>query len=171
MTSTLAAYAKAAKELPMAWLTQSEFPAKDLVESSFQDALAELPAPEGYEDSLVRSALESVIAGPDPRGGKFQSQAIQAAAKLHDRVVTLALEPKPRKIRRNAILHGYCGGLLGESYGHKLVTEVGLGYVVYASISNIDRSEGGVYHGDVEDLEEYLVPDQDCPENCHLGED
>lgn len=90
--TTLTAYAKAAQHLPMAWLTQSLFPAKDLVESSFRDALAELPAPEGYEDNLVRSAMETVIAGPDPRGGKFQAQAIQAAAKLHDRVITRLLE-------------------------------------------------------------------------------
>lgn len=98
MTSTLVSYAKAAQHIPMAWLTLPEFPAKALVESSFRDALAELPAPEGYEDNLVRSALEAVIAGPDPRGGRFQAQAIQAAAKLHDRVAGVMLQLSPDKI-------------------------------------------------------------------------
>jgi hypothetical protein len=87
----LTRYAKAAQHLPMAWLTQSEFPAKDLVVSSFEDAIRELPTPTGYDDNLVRSALEAMVAGPDPRSGSFQAQAIQAAAKLHDRVTALAL--------------------------------------------------------------------------------
>lgn len=90
--TTLTEYAKAAQHLPMAWLTQSEFPAKALVKSSFEDAVAALPAPESYDDSLVHSALREIVAGPDPRSGSFKAQAIQAAAKLHDRVVSLALE-------------------------------------------------------------------------------
>lgn len=92
MTSTLTQYAKAAQHLPMAWLTQSEFPHKDIVKGSFVDAVADLPEPRTYDDNLVHSALKAIVSGPDPRGGSFKAQAIQAAARLHDRVVALALE-------------------------------------------------------------------------------
>jgi hypothetical protein len=170
MTSDLTQYAKAAQHLPMAWLTQSEFPAKDLVKQSFEDAIAELPAPQGYEDNQVRSALDAVVAGPDPRGGAFKAQAIYAAAQLHDRVTVLALAPKAKKVRRNSVLHGYCGGLLGESYGHKIVTEVGHGYVVYKMIDGQNSGSTNIYHGDIEDLAEYLVPDFHCPDDCTMGE-
>jgi len=131
MTSDLTRYAKAAQALPMAWLTQSDFPSKDLVKSSFREALNELPASNLYQDNLVRAAGESVVSGVDPRSGTFKAQAIHAAAKLHDRVTELALAPKPKKVRRNSVLHGYCGGSFGESYGHKLVTEKGDGWINY----------------------------------------
>lgn len=91
MTSKLIPYAKAAQHLPMSWLAQSEFPAKTLVKDSFRDAIAELPGATTYEDNLVRSALEAVVDGTDPRGGTFKAQAIYAAAQLHDRVTFLVL--------------------------------------------------------------------------------
>ena len=170
MTSDLTQYAKAAQHLPMAWLTQSEFPAKDLVRQSFEDAIAELPAPQGYDDNLVRSALDAVVAGPDPRSGAFKAQAIYAAAQLHDRVTKLVLAPQPKEVRRNSILHGYCGGLFGKSYGHKIVLEMGAGYIVYKFLDGQYSGLTNVYHGDVEDLAEYLVPDLHCPDDCALGE-
>lgn len=91
--TTLTSYAKAAQVLPMAWLTQAEFPSKDVVKNAFRVAIAELPEVTAYEDNLVRSALQAIVAGPDPRGGGFEAQAIYAAGQLHDRVVTLVLQP------------------------------------------------------------------------------
>ena len=85
MTSTVSRYAKAAQALPMAWLTQFEFPAKALVEQSFVDAITDLHASDNYGDNLVRSALEAIVSGIDPRG-TFKAQAIQAAAQPHDRL-------------------------------------------------------------------------------------
>lgn len=93
---TLTQYAKAAQVLPMAWLTQSEFPSKTVVKNAFRIAIAELPEVNTYEDNLVRSALQAIADGPDPRGGTFKAQAIYAAGQLHDRVVTLALEAGQR---------------------------------------------------------------------------
>ncbi|WP_139187305.1 hypothetical protein [Pseudarthrobacter chlorophenolicus] len=89
---TLTQYAKAAQVLPMAWLAQSEFPSKTVVQNAFRIAIAELPESSTYEDNVVRSALQAVVAGPDPRGGRFEAQAIYAAGQLHDRVVTLVLQ-------------------------------------------------------------------------------
>lgn len=89
---TLTQYAKAAQILPMAWLSQSEFPSKSLVKDAFRIAVAELPEVDSYEDNLVRSALQAIVDGPDPRSGTFKAQAIYAAGQLHDRVVTLAVE-------------------------------------------------------------------------------
>jgi hypothetical protein len=77
------AIAAAANELPMPWLVQTEFPAKKAVAESFRGALAKLPAPESYEATMVRHALQAVVDGPDPRGGSFEAQAIRAAAQLH----------------------------------------------------------------------------------------
>jgi len=71
MNSKLASYAKAAQHLRMAWLTQSEFPARPLVKVSFLDALSELPEATTYEDGLVRSSLQAIVDGPDPRSGTF----------------------------------------------------------------------------------------------------
>lgn len=76
----------------MAWLTQSEFPSKTVVQNAFRIALAELPEANTYEDNVVRSALQAVIDGPDPRAGAFKAQALYSAGQLHDRVVKLALE-------------------------------------------------------------------------------
>lgn len=76
----------------MAWLTQSEFPSKTVVQNAFRIAIAELPEVNSYEDNTVRSALQAVVNGPDPRGGTFKAQAVYAAGQLHDRVVKLALE-------------------------------------------------------------------------------
>lgn len=170
MTSTLTSYAKAAQHLPMAWLTQSEFPAKDLVISSFQDALAELPTPAGYDDNVVRSALEFIVAGPDPRSGTFKAQAIYAAAQLHDQVTKLALAPQPKEIRRNSILHGYCGGLFGESYGHKIVLAVGDGWIDYKFVDGPQKGTTNRYRGDIDELSGYLKPDHHCPDDCTMGE-
>lgn len=76
----------------MAWLAQSEFPPKTVVQNAFRIAIAELPESSAYEDNLVRSALQAVVDGPDPRAGTFKAQAVYAAGQLHDRVVNLALE-------------------------------------------------------------------------------
>jgi hypothetical protein len=79
MTTKITSYARAAQHLPMAWLAQADFPARTIVKESFKDALRELPAPDGYDDSVLRSALEIIVSGPDPRGGTFKAQAVQAA--------------------------------------------------------------------------------------------
>ncbi|MET4144101.1 hypothetical protein [Arthrobacter sp. UYCo732] len=89
--SALTRYAKSAQILPMAWLTQSEFPAKGLVKNAFQVAISELPEASTYEDNVVRSALQTIVDGVDPRGGSFKAQAMHAAGQLHDRVTALAL--------------------------------------------------------------------------------
>jgi hypothetical protein len=171
--TTLTQYAKAAQHLRMSWLTQSEFPAKALVKDSFRDAIAELPASTGYQDNLVRSALQSIVDGPDPRGGPFKAQAIYAAAQLHDRVVSLALEPKVKKpkVRAGSILYGYCGGLLDDSYGHRIVLSVGKGWMVYQPLDAAVTESNCTYRGNLKELAEYLVPDHHCPENCILGQD
>lgn len=174
MTSTLTAYAKAAQHLPMAWLTQTESPAKDLVIDSFKEALEELPTATSYEDSLVRSALEAIIAGPDPRSGSFRRQSIQAAAKLHDRVPQLALAPKVKapKVRKGSVIHGYAGGLFGrDSYDHRQVLDKGKDWINYVYIDGPWAGTRGTYNGDLKELIEYLVPDHHCSENCQLGED
>lgn len=90
--STLTQYARAAQAIPMAWLTQAEFPGRQPVRDSFRAALEELPAPSTYADSVVRSALETIVSGPDPRGGAFKAQAIHAAAQLLDRLAVLVIE-------------------------------------------------------------------------------
>jgi hypothetical protein len=171
----LTRYAKAAQHLPMAWLTQSEFPAKDLVKQSFEDAIAELPEMRSGDDSLahlVRFALEAVAKGPDPRGGAFKAQAIYAAAQLHDRITALVLEPKENKpkVRVGSILHGYCGGAFGESYGHRVVTEKGDGWSNYECLDGPQQGHKGRYHGNIKELAEYLAPDHHCPDNCTFGE-
>lgn len=175
MTNDLTQYAKAAQHLPMAWLTQSEFPAKALVKEAFQSAIKELPEMRSGDDSLahlVRFALESVVCGVDPRGGAFKAQAIYAAAQLHDRVTALALGPKEKKakVRKGSILHGYCGGIFGESYGHKLVTEKGDGWINFEYIDGPNQGQTGRHHGNIKWLAEYVVPDRHCPENCSMGE-
>lgn len=172
MTSTLTHYAKAAQHLPMAWLTQTESPAKDLVIDSFRDALDELPTATGYEDSLVRSAVEAIVAGPDPRSGSFRRQAIQAAAKLHDRVTKLALVPevKAPKVRLGSILHGYAGGVFGEAYGHRIVTEKGDDWIEFEYIDGENQGVTRRYEGNIKELAEYLVPDHHCGNDCMMGE-
>lgn len=174
MTNTLTQYAKAAQALPMAWLTQAEFPAKPLVKSSFQDALDELPEAGGYQDNLVRSALQTVVDGVDPRGGTFQAQAIHAAAQLHDRVTALALEPKVKKpkVRIGSVIHGYAGGLFGrDSYDHRKVLDKGKDWITYLYIDGDWEGTRGTYNGDLDELVEYLVPDHHCPDNCTIGQD
>lgn len=173
MTSKLTQYAKAAQHLRMAWLTQSEFPAKSLVIEAFRDAIAELPEAATYEDSLVRSALQTLVDGSDPRGGAYRAQAIYAAAQLHDRVTALALEPKVKKpkVRAGSILHGYCGGLLDDSYGHRIVLSTGKGWMVYTPFDADPSDPSFTYRGDLKELAEYLVPDHHCPEGCTLGQD
>lgn len=93
MNNALTQYAKAAQVLPMAWLAQAEFPSKDVVKKAFRIAVSELPEATAYEDNVVRSALQAIADGPDPRGGRFEKQAIYAAGQLHDRVVRLVLQP------------------------------------------------------------------------------
>ncbi|GAA4034231.1 hypothetical protein GCM10023063_17750 [Arthrobacter methylotrophus] len=78
------AIAAAARELPMPWLVQTDFPARKVVTDSFRDALGKLPESESYEWSMVRHALQAIVDGPDPRSGFFEDQAIRAAAQLHD---------------------------------------------------------------------------------------
>jgi hypothetical protein len=78
------AISAAARELPMPWLVQSEFPAKKAVTDSFRSALSKLPEAQSYESIMVRHALQAVVDGPDPRSGPFKDQAIRAAAQLHD---------------------------------------------------------------------------------------
>lgn len=172
MTSNLTQYAKAAQHLRMAWLAQSEFPSKTLVQGSFRDAIAELPEPTAYEDSLVRSALQAVIDGTDPRGGTYKAQAIYAAAQLHDRVTSLALEPKVKKakVRAGSVIHGYAGGVFGESYWHRLVTKKGDGWINYEILDGPDQGHLRRYHGNLRELVEYLVPDHHCPDDCPFGQ-
>lgn len=173
MTNRLAQYAKAAQTLPMAWLTQAEFPSKTLVKNSFRDALAKLPEAEAYEDNLVRSALKAVVDGVDPRGGTFKAQAIHAAARLHDRVVALALDPRVvrAKVRIGTVIHGYAGGLLGESYSHRRVTEKSGNSIRFVYLDGLHSGMEGSYQGDLDELAEYLVPDYHCPDDCPFGED
>ncbi|MBG0739049.1 hypothetical protein IV500_06495 [Paeniglutamicibacter antarcticus] len=78
------AIAAAARELPMPWLTQAGFPGKKIVKDSFRDALAKFPETDAYDAITVRHALQTIIQGPDPRGGSFKAQAIHAAAQLHE---------------------------------------------------------------------------------------
>lgn len=174
MTKHLTRHAKAAQHLPMAWLAQGQFPAKSLVEEAFLNALDELPESDNYQDNLVRSALSTIVTGPDPRGGTFKAQAIYAAAQLHDRVTALALEPKAKKskVRKGAVIHGYAGGLFGrDSYGHRRVLDKGKGWVNYVYIDGPWAGVRGTYNGDLSELVEYLVPDLHCEDNCVAGED
>ncbi|HEX9227344.1 MAG TPA: hypothetical protein VF885_11930 [Arthrobacter sp.] len=173
MTSTLTHYAKAAQHLRMAWLTQSEFPAQAIVEDAFRDAIDELPGSTTYEDTLVRSALQTIVDGVDPRGGSYRAQAIYAAAQLHDRVAALALESKVKKpkVREGSVIHGYAGGVFGESYWHRLVTKKGDGWINYEILDGPDLGQVRRHHGNLKELVEYLVPDHHCPDDCPYGQD
>lgn len=173
MTTNLIQYAKAAQALPMSWLTQAEFPAKPLVKSSFQAALDELPPSTGYADDMVRHALKAVVAGTDPRGGSFQAQATHAAAQLYDRMTSLALEPKVKKVkvRKGSVIHGYAGGLFGESYCHREVTAKAGSSIRFVYLDGPHAGAEGSYRGNLDELAEYLVPDHHCPEGCTLGQD
>jgi hypothetical protein len=172
MTTTLIQYAKAAQHLPMAWLTQAEFPARSLVKDSFREALEELPESDSYQDGLVRSALQSIVDGVDPRGGSFQAQAVYAAAQLHDRVAALVLEPrmKKAKVRKGSVIHGFAGGLFGETYWHREVTEKSGNSIRFVYLDGPHAGQAGSYRGDLKELVEYLVPDHHCPEDCTLGQ-
>lgn len=89
------AVAKAAQELPMAWLAQADFPAKGTVKDSFRDAEQMLPGwtpGEPHEMKVIRGALSGIAGGTDPRSGPFKAQAVRAAAQLHDYAVKLLLE-------------------------------------------------------------------------------
>ena len=172
MTSKLTQYAKAAQHLRMAWLTQSAFPATAIVIDAFRDAIAELPEATTSEESLVRSALQTIADGSDPRAGSFKAQSIYAAAQLHDRVAVLALEPKVKKlrVREGSVIHGYAGGVFGESYWHRLVTRKGDGWINYEYLDGPKQGYGSRYHGNLKELVEYLVPDHHCPDGCTLGQ-
>lgn len=84
MLSTALVTAHAAVCLPMAWLTQSQFPPKKAVIESFKNAVSFLKNTEDPDAVSVRMSLETIIAGTDPRGGTFAKQALAAAGKLHD---------------------------------------------------------------------------------------
>lgn len=84
MSDTRLLTAHAAVCLPMAWLAQSQFPPKKPVITSFKNAVSFLKGTEDPEAVSVRLALETIIAGTDPRGGTFAKQALAAAGKLHD---------------------------------------------------------------------------------------
>lgn len=89
------AVAKAAQELPMAWLAQVDFPAKDIVKESFRTAEQTLPGwtpGEPYEIKVLRGLLAGIAGGTDPRSGSFKAQAVRAAAQLHDYAVKLLVE-------------------------------------------------------------------------------
>lgn len=51
-------------------------------------------------------------------------------------------------------LHGYCGGLFGDSYGDKTIEAVGRDWVVVRS----ERGVPGFFGGDLSELKEYLQP-------------
>ena len=76
--------AHAAVSIRMSWLTQSKFPPKAAVLSSFRNAVSFLNGVDLHEVTDTRITLEGIIAGTDPRGGTFAKQAIAAAGKLHD---------------------------------------------------------------------------------------
>lgn len=87
--------AKAAGELPMAWLAQPDFPDRALVRQAFRNAGQMLPGwtpGEPHELTSVRSALTGIAAGPDLRAGTFKAQAVRVAAQLHDYAVKLLME-------------------------------------------------------------------------------
>lgn len=89
------AVAKAAQELPMAWLAQADFPAKAIVKESFRSAEQTLPdwtAGEPYELKVIRGVLAGISGGTDPRSGTFKVQAVRASAQLHDYAVKLLVE-------------------------------------------------------------------------------
>lgn len=82
----------AAVLVPMAWIAQTEKPTRKQVQASFMEAAELLPDDAGYDVRTVRSGLISVASGTDPRGGTFISQAIRAAAALHDLNARLTAE-------------------------------------------------------------------------------
>lgn len=82
----------AALRVPMAWIAQTEKPTRKQVQASFMEAAELLPTDAGYDVTTVRSGLISVAAGTDPRGGTFISQAVRAAAALHDLSARLTKE-------------------------------------------------------------------------------
>lgn len=89
------AVATAAQTLPMAWLAQADFPAKDSVKNSFRDAEQILPGwntGEPYELQVIRGTLAGIVGDTDPRSGTFRAQAVRAAAQLHDYAVKLLVE-------------------------------------------------------------------------------
>lgn len=89
------AVAQAAQELRMPWLAQADFPGKDIVKASFRNAEQILPgwtAGEPYELKVIRGVLAGISGGTDPRSGPFKSQAVRAAAQLHDYAVQLLVE-------------------------------------------------------------------------------
>lgn len=89
------AVAKAARELPMAWLAQAEFPAKAIVQESFRTTEQLLPGwkpGEPYELKVIRGAMAGIAGGTDPRSGTFKAQAVRAAAQLHDYAVKLLVD-------------------------------------------------------------------------------
>lgn len=90
-----AAIAAAAREVPMPWLVQSEFPAKAAVKEAFRRAEELLPAWAPGQSSEYQDVVAKVLSighGTDPRGGPFRSQAIQASALLHEYAVKLLVE-------------------------------------------------------------------------------
>ena len=81
---TRKAVSAAAVTIPMGWMVQPEKPRMKAVQAAFMDAAGKLPENAGYDIDTVRAGLISVAAGTDARGGTFMSQAIRAAAALHD---------------------------------------------------------------------------------------
>ncbi|MCU6479007.1 hypothetical protein [Arthrobacter sp. A2-55] len=93
------ALARAAQEVPMAWLTQSRFPGRKPVVSAFRTAIELLPAPASTEHFALRQLrhdLQDIVDGPDPRGGTFKAQAIHVAGKLHDQAIRSMLQDHTR---------------------------------------------------------------------------
>lgn len=82
--TTAKAVNAAAIHVPMGWITQAEKPRMKLVKTALMEAADMLPHQAGFDVDNVRSRLISVASGTDPRGGTFISQAIRAAAALHD---------------------------------------------------------------------------------------
>lgn len=80
----------AALHIPMAWIAQTEKPRMKAVQAAFLEAAEMIPQDTGYDTTTVRAGLISVAAGVDPRGGTFISQAVRAAAALHDLACRLA---------------------------------------------------------------------------------
>ena len=87
-------------------------------------------------------------------------------------VAVLALEPKVKKlrVREGSVIHGYAGGVFGESYWHRLVTRKGDGWINYEYLDGPKQGYGSRYHGNLKELVEYLVPDHHCPDGCTLGQ-
>lgn len=83
----------------MAWLAGLRGTDRKVVVEAFKDALAKLPAdltPEAVTTyHSVRLDVERIIAGTDPRGGRFIDQARLVAGRVHDAAVRASLFADP----------------------------------------------------------------------------